>query len=160
MMMHSSTLFYNLTGEFLLPTWSRSARNDRGVHLITAEVLRSPAASPISGQTSPPEGVSSPLRVGSPSRRPKSKRVTSSSMSKGEPSVPMPPGPNQGSAASSSATSIPHDRGMQQLIPIVNKLQDVFAAIGKHPLDLPQIVVIGKSLFVSYAPVRSERMDA
>jgi dynamin 1-like protein len=32
---------------------------------------------------------------------------------------------------------------MQQLIPIVNKLQDVFAAIGKHPLDLPQIVVIG-----------------
>lgn len=36
------------------------------------------------------------------------------------------------------------DKGMQQLIPIVNKLQDVFAAIGKHPIDLPQIVVIGK----------------
>ena len=29
------------------------------------------------------------------------------------------------------------------LIPVVNKLQDVFAAIGQSPLDLPQIVVIG-----------------
>ena len=68
-------------------------------------------------------------------------------MAKGE-SLPMPPGPNQASISSgggaSSASSVSHDRGMQQLIPIVNKLQDVFAAIGKHPLDLPQIVVIGK----------------
>ncbi|GAB5036089.1 dynamin like protein [Nannochloropsis oceanica] len=47
------------------------------------------------------------------------------------------------SSSSSSSSSLLHDRGMQQLIPIVNKLQDVFAAIGKHPLDLPQIVVIG-----------------
>ena len=31
----------------------------------------------------------------------------------------------------------------QNLIPVVNKLQDVFAAIGQQPLDLPQIVVIG-----------------
>jgi hypothetical protein len=38
------------------------------------------------------------------------------------------------------------ERGMQQLIPIVNKLQDVFAAIGKHPVNLPQIVVIGRPL--------------
>lgn len=32
---------------------------------------------------------------------------------------------------------------MESLIPVVNKLQDVFAAIGQSPLDLPQIVVIG-----------------
>mmetsp|Transcript_2885 Transcript_2885/g.3989 ORF Transcript_2885/g.3989 Transcript_2885/m.3989 type:complete len:698 (+) Transcript_2885:16-2109(+) len=32
---------------------------------------------------------------------------------------------------------------MEGLIPVVNKLQDVFAAIGQSPLDLPQIVVIG-----------------
>ena len=29
------------------------------------------------------------------------------------------------------------------LIPIVNKLQDVFSAIGQQTLDLPQIVVVG-----------------
>lgn len=32
---------------------------------------------------------------------------------------------------------------MEQLIPVVNKLQDVFHAIGTPPIDLPQIVVIG-----------------
>ncbi|CAM9790656.1 unnamed protein product, partial [Laminaria digitata] len=32
---------------------------------------------------------------------------------------------------------------MEDLIPIVNKLQDVFSAIGQSPIDLPQIVVIG-----------------
>ena len=32
---------------------------------------------------------------------------------------------------------------MEQLIPIVNKLQDVFGAIGQAPIDLPQIVTIG-----------------
>mmetsp|Transcript_1663 Transcript_1663/g.7259 ORF Transcript_1663/g.7259 Transcript_1663/m.7259 type:complete len:739 (-) Transcript_1663:55-2271(-) len=32
---------------------------------------------------------------------------------------------------------------MQNLIPVVNKLQDVFNAIGNAPIDLPQIVVIG-----------------
>lgn len=32
---------------------------------------------------------------------------------------------------------------MDQLIPIVNKLQDVFGAIGHQPVDLPQIVVVG-----------------
>ncbi|GLE05246.1 hypothetical protein PINS_up014246 [Pythium insidiosum] len=32
---------------------------------------------------------------------------------------------------------------MEQLIPIINKLQDVFSAIGQSPLNLPQIVVIG-----------------
>lgn len=51
--------------------------------------------------------------------------------------------PSTSSVSAANVTSSLHDRGMQQLIPIVNKLQDVFAAIGKHPLDLPQIVVIG-----------------
>lgn len=32
---------------------------------------------------------------------------------------------------------------MEQLIPVVNKLQDVFHAIGHPPIDLPQIVVVG-----------------
>lgn len=32
---------------------------------------------------------------------------------------------------------------MEQLIPIVNKLQTVFSAVGAMPVDLPQIVVIG-----------------
>lgn len=32
---------------------------------------------------------------------------------------------------------------MEGLIPVVNKLQDVFSAIGQAPIDLPQIVVIG-----------------
>lgn len=32
---------------------------------------------------------------------------------------------------------------MDQLIPIINKLQDVFSAIGQSPINLPQIVVIG-----------------
>lgn len=32
---------------------------------------------------------------------------------------------------------------MENLIPVVNKLQDVFGAIGQQPIDLPQIVVVG-----------------
>jgi hypothetical protein len=32
---------------------------------------------------------------------------------------------------------------MEQLIPIVNKLQDVFGAIGHQTIDLPQITVVG-----------------
>lgn len=32
---------------------------------------------------------------------------------------------------------------MDQLIPVVNKLQDVFGAIGQQALDLPQITVVG-----------------
>ena len=38
----------------------------------------------------------------------------------------------------------PGNRGMEQLIPIVNKLQDAFASIGiESPIDLPQIAVVG-----------------
>jgi len=32
---------------------------------------------------------------------------------------------------------------MEQLIPIINKLQDVFNALGTDAIDLPQIVVVG-----------------
>ena len=39
------------------------------------------------------------------------------------------------------ATSV--EPGFANLIPIVNRLQDVFSAIGQAPIDLPQIVVIG-----------------
>jgi hypothetical protein len=31
---------------------------------------------------------------------------------------------------------------METLIPVVNKLQDVFGAIGQQSIDLPQIVVV------------------
>jgi hypothetical protein len=33
--------------------------------------------------------------------------------------------------------------GMEQLIPVVNKLQEVWSAVGVCPIDLPQIVVVG-----------------
>jgi hypothetical protein len=32
---------------------------------------------------------------------------------------------------------------MQDLIPVVNRLQDVFSTLGQDTLDLPQIVVVG-----------------
>jgi dynamin 1-like protein len=32
---------------------------------------------------------------------------------------------------------------MEDLIPVINKLQDVFSAIGQQVLDLPQITVVG-----------------
>jgi dynamin 1-like protein len=32
---------------------------------------------------------------------------------------------------------------MDDLIPLVNKLQDVFNTVGNDTLDLPQIVVVG-----------------
>lgn len=32
---------------------------------------------------------------------------------------------------------------MEKLIPVINKLQDVFNTIGADPIDLPQIVVVG-----------------
>jgi hypothetical protein len=32
---------------------------------------------------------------------------------------------------------------MERLIPVINKLQDVFNAVGTDGLDLPQIVVVG-----------------
>jgi len=32
---------------------------------------------------------------------------------------------------------------LEGLLPVINKLQDVFAAMGTHPLDLPQIAVVG-----------------
>lgn len=36
------------------------------------------------------------------------------------------------------------NRGMEELIPLVNKLQDAFASIGQNSsLDLPQIAVVG-----------------
>lgn len=38
----------------------------------------------------------------------------------------------------------PGNRGMETLIPIVNKLQDAFASVGiESPIDLPQIAVVG-----------------
>lgn len=33
--------------------------------------------------------------------------------------------------------------GMENLIPLINKLQDVFTAVGSSPIELPQLVVVG-----------------
>jgi len=33
---------------------------------------------------------------------------------------------------------------MQHLVQVVNKLQDAFLAVSANPIDLPQIVVIGR----------------
>lgn len=33
---------------------------------------------------------------------------------------------------------------MDKLIPVINKLQDVFNAVGSEGIDLPQLVVIGR----------------
>lgn len=42
----------------------------------------------------------------------------------------------------SAGASLP-PTGMEQLIPVINKLQDVFSCIGMEGIDLPQIVVVG-----------------
>ena len=43
---------------------------------------------------------------------------------------------------------------MDQLIPVINKLQDVFNTVGSEAIQLPQIVVVGAQvwtyLFVKY----------
>ena len=38
---------------------------------------------------------------------------------------------------------------MDQLIPIINKLQDVFNTVGSEAIQLPQIVVVGSQVIVS-----------
>jgi len=39
---------------------------------------------------------------------------------------------------------------MEQLIPIINKLQDVFNTVGSEAIQLPQIVVVGSQVKISY----------
>jgi len=41
---------------------------------------------------------------------------------------------------------------MEKLIPVINKLQDVFNAVGSESIDLPQIVVVGRSRPPSPSP--------
>ena len=38
---------------------------------------------------------------------------------------------------------------MESLIPVINKLQDVFNSVGSDSLSLPQIVVIGTQVFIN-----------
>lgn len=52
-------------------------------------------------------------------------------------------------SSSSNANQIPS--AMEQLIPIINKLQDVFNTIGSDPLDLPQIVVVSVNYVCSFS---------
>ena len=49
----------------------------------------------------------------------------------------MPPKPKAGDPASGVKP------GMEQLIPIINRLQDIFSRMGFANIDLPQIAVVG-----------------
>jgi len=42
---------------------------------------------------------------------------------------------------------------MESLIPVINKLQDVFNTVGSEVIQLPQIVVIGTQV-ISLLPAR------
>lgn len=39
---------------------------------------------------------------------------------------------------------------MDQLIPVINKLQDVFNTVGSEAIQLPQIVVVGAQVCTIY----------
>jgi len=39
---------------------------------------------------------------------------------------------------------------MESLIPVINKLQDVFKTVGSEVIQLPQIVVIGTQVSVRF----------
>lgn len=41
---------------------------------------------------------------------------------------------------------------MDQLIPVINKLQDVFNTVGTEAIQLPQIVVVGAQVCSNFAP--------
>lgn len=59
------------------------------------------------------------------------------SSSSAPPSEPNRTGPVRTAAAMGN-------RGMEELIPLVNRMQDAFASIGQNAtLDLPQIAVVG-----------------
>ena len=40
---------------------------------------------------------------------------------------------------------------MEQLIPVINKLQDVFNTVGTEAVQLPQIVVVGTQVKLKYS---------
>jgi dynamin 1-like protein len=48
---------------------------------------------------------------------------------------------------------------MEQLIPVINKLQDVFATVGSDSLQLPQIVVVGAQSSGKVWSVGCDRAD-
>ena len=41
---------------------------------------------------------------------------------------------------------------MESLIPVINKLQDVFNTVGSEVIQLPQIVVIGTQVCIHFGP--------
>ncbi len=45
---------------------------------------------------------------------------------------------------------------MDALIPILNKLQDVFNTVGSENIQLPQIVVVGSQVRIIYSKIRHE----
>ena len=68
-----------------------------------------------------------------------------SAIARGKASAGAPPAvvPSLNLSRATSTTEDAVPAGLEQLIPVVNKLQEVFQAIGTTPIDLPQIVVVG-----------------
>ncbi|KAG7257217.1 hypothetical protein CRUP_018982, partial [Coryphaenoides rupestris] len=59
-------------------------------------------------------------------------------------SRPRPPDPDPDLQIQTSSSAAMGNRGMEDLIPLINKLQDAFSTIGQScNLDLPQIAVVG-----------------
>lgn len=48
---------------------------------------------------------------------------------------------------------------MEALIPVVNKLQDVFNTVGSDSIQLPQIVVLGSQVKCEVTEYRFFRLD-
>lgn len=44
---------------------------------------------------------------------------------------------------------------MEALIPVINKLQDVFNTVGADIIQLPQIAVVGTQVTQSFSPTTS-----
>jgi hypothetical protein len=63
----------------------------------------------------------------------------------GSPTIVPPLNLSRVSSVPGSAAAVGDEAtaSLEQLIPVVNKLQDVFQVIGVAPIDLPQIVVVG-----------------
>lgn len=48
--------------------------------------------------------------------------------------------------------------GMEALIPVINKLQDVFNTVGADAIQLPQIIVVGTQVGLLFIYVGNSRV--
>jgi hypothetical protein len=66
-----------------------------------------------------------------------------SAESGGGSTLPFSLQPSQRSSTTEMHPALTGPESLEDLIPIVNRLQDVFSTLGHEQLDLPQIVVVG-----------------